>query len=297
MISSRITGSVLIATPDRYFLDRVCTGIVRSTTGSRRSPAARGNYTDYLLTKAAQETALDRREQSRQGFLRRELEWVRRGPPARTTKSKSRLDRYFEIAGEKPPEKALDMELIIPTPPPMGNRAVELTGVGVEFGGRFLFRGLDLSLGPGTRLGLAGRNGAGKTTLLKLICGELSPTEGTVRVGGRPRVNYIGGNRARLDEARTVYEEAGQGSEVVQFGSERLSLRTYLRRFLFTEDQLQTQVRHLSGGERSRLILARILKQGGNLLILDEPTNDLDLPTLRVLEEALTAFAEAMLWW
>ncbi len=290
---ARYPGAVLIATHDRYFLDRVCSGIVELDQGALQR--FDGNYTDYLLTKAEQETALDRREQSRQGFLRRELEWVRRGPRARTTKSKSRLDRYFEIAGDNPPEKALDMELIIPIPTQMGNRAVELTEVGMDIGGRTLFRGVNLKIGPGTRLGLAGRNGVGKTTLLKLICGEMPPTHGTVRVGELTRVNYIDQTRARLDETKTVYEEAGQGSEVVQFGAERLSLRTYLRRFLFTEDRLQTLVRHLSGGERSRLILARILKQGGNLLILDEPTNDLDLPTLRILEEALIAFTGAIL--
>ena len=201
-------GTVLIATHDRYFLDQVCTGIVELDQGVLQR--FDGNYTDYLLTKAEQETALDRREQSRQGFLRRELEWVRRGPRARTTKSKSRLDRYFEVAGDNPPEKALDMELIIPTPPQMGNRAVELTGVGMDVGGRRLFQEVNLKIGPGTRLGLAGRNGAGKTTLLKLICGEMEPTEGTVRVGELTRVNYIDQTRARLDETRTVYEAGSE---------------------------------------------------------------------------------------
>jgi ATP-binding cassette subfamily F protein uup len=223
-------------------------------------------------------------------FLRRELEWVRRGPKARTTKSKSRLDRYFEVAKQNAPEIDKDMDLVIPPPPPLANRIVEFHNVGMELGGKRLFSGLNLAFSAGQRVGIFGRNGFGKTTLLKIMLGQLQPTTGTVKIGQLTKFNYVDQGRLQLNEELTVLDEVSDGSEFVLFGEDRLSVRAYLKRFLFTDDRITTQVKHLSGGERSRLLLARILKNGGNFLILDEPTNDLDLPTLRVLEEALVAF-------
>jgi ATP-binding cassette subfamily F protein uup len=158
-----------------------------------------------------------------------------------------------------------------------------------------LFRGFNFTFENGRRIGVAGRNGLGKTTLLKAIIGELPPTEGTVKKGLLTKFNYVDQGRLQLREDRTVLEEVGDGTEFVIFGEGKLSLRAYLRRFLFTDERIMTQVKHLSGGERSRLLLARILKNGGNFLILDEPTNDLDLPTLRVLEEALIRFPGVVL--
>jgi ATP-binding cassette subfamily F protein uup len=281
-------GTFLVVTHDRYFLDRVTQLIVELARGKFYSYD--GNYTDYLLAKAGREAAEEAIEHKRQMFLRRELDWVRRGPSARRTKSKSKLDRYFEIAAQDGPKLEEQMDLVIPPPPQIGNRVVELTNLGMTFGGRMLFSGFNFTFENGQRIGVAGRNGLGKTTLLKCIVGESKPTEGTVKVGQLTRFNYVDQGRIQLRDDRNVYEEVADGAEVVQFGDETLSVRAYLKRFLFTDDRISAQVKYLSGGERSRLLLARILKGGGNFLILDEPTNDLDLPTLRVLEEALVAF-------
>jgi ATP-binding cassette subfamily F protein uup len=286
-------GAFLLVTHDRYFLDRVASTIVELSGGTFYSYS--GNYTDYLVAKAERQASEELVEHKRQMFLRRELEWVRRGPKARTTKSKSRLDRYFEVAGQERAEVESEMELIIPPPPQLGNRVVELSNVGMTLGGRTLFRNFSFTFENGMRIGVAGRNGLGKTTLVKMIIGDLPPTEGAVKTGQLTKFNYVDQGRLLLREEKTVLEEVSDGTEFVIFGDGRLSLRAYLKRFLFTDDRINTQVKYLSGGERSRLLLARILKNGGNFLILDEPTNDLDLPTLRVLEEALLAFPGCVL--
>jgi ATP-binding cassette subfamily F protein uup len=281
-------GTFLVVTHDRYFLDRVTRLIVELAHGTFAS--YEGNYTDYLLAKAERTAAAETVEHKRQMFLRRELDWVRRGPSARRTKSKSKLDRYYEVAAQSGPPVEQDMDLVIPPPPQLGNRVVETVNLGMSVAGRTLFRGFTFTFENGQRVGVAGRNGLGKTTLLRALIGQLPPSEGTIKVGPLTTFNYVDQARLQLREDRTVYEEVADGSEVVQFGEDQLSVRAYLRRFLFTDDRINTEVRRLSGGERSRLLLARILKNGGNFLILDEPTNDLDLPTLRVLEEALIGF-------
>ena len=286
-------GAFLMVTHDRYFLDRITNSIVELANGQTYSYS--GNYTDYLLAKAEREAAAEVSEHQRQMFLRRELDWVRRGPSARRTKSKDRIERYFEIAGQKPPEIDREVDLVIPPPPPLGNRTVQLVNIGMELGGKWLFSGLNLDFPANQHLGITGRNGLGKTTLLRIILGQLTPTEGTVKTGERTRFNYVDQGRLQLDEEKTVLEEISDGTEFVMFGEHKLSLRGYLKRFLFTDETIGSQVKYLSGGERSRLLLARILKNGGNFLILDEPTNDLDLPTLRVLEEALIAFPGVVL--
>jgi ABC transport system ATP-binding/permease protein len=281
-------GTFLLVTHDRYFLDRLTDHIIELALG--RTYTYTGNYTDYLVAKAEREAAAEVLEHKRQMFLRRELDWVRRGPMAQRTKDKARWDRYFTVADQAPPELDGEVDLVIPPPPPIGNRIVELMNVGMDLGGRRLFSRLNFTFTARQRLGVTGRNGLGKTTLLKIILQQTSPTEGTVKIGQLTQFNYVDQERLQLNEDRTVLEEIGDGTEFVVFGEHRLSLRAYLKRFLFTDERIGTQVKHLSGGERSRLLLARILKKGGNFLILDEPTNDLDLPTLRVLEEALIAF-------
>jgi len=286
-------GTFLVVTHDRYFLDLVTNLIVELANGKFFS--YEGTYTDYLTAKAEREAMEETVEHKRQMFLRRELDWVRRGPSARRTKSKSKLDRYYEIAAQSGPPVEEEMELILPPPPQLGNRVVELTNLGMSLGERTLFRSFNFTFENGQRIGIAGRNGLGKTTLLRIIIGQQQPTEGTVKVGQLTVFNYVDQARLQLREDRTVYEEVADGSEVVHFGEDKLTVRSYLRRFLFTDDRINSQVKYLSGGERSRLLLARILKNGGNFLILDEPTNDLDLPTLRVLEEALVAFPGVVL--
>lgn len=281
-------GAFLVVTHDRYFLDRVVTRMVELSDGKLFSHT--GNYSDYLEAKAERQTADAVVEHKRQMFLKKELEWVRRGPRAQRKKAKTRFERYDEVSSLDGPLVEQDMELVIPPPPALGNRVVDLTGLGMELGGRKLISGFDFVFQNGQRVGICGQNGMGKTTLLKLIVGELQPTEGTVKIGQLTKFNYVDQGRLQLNEEHTTLEEAEDGTEFVQWGESKISLRSYLKRFLFEDDRLSTQVKHLSGGERSRLLLARILKRGGNFLILDEPTNDLDLNSLRVLEEALTAF-------
>jgi ATP-binding cassette subfamily F protein uup len=281
-------GAFLVVTHDRYFLDRVVNRIVELCDGKFFAHA--GNYTDYLLDKAERQAADATIEHKRQMFLKKELAWVRQGPRAQRSKQKNRFERYYDTAAEdvKPVEE--EMELVIPPPPPLGNRVVELNNLGMEIGARHLFSGFNFIFENGRRVGICGRNGLGKTTLLKIIIGQLPPTEGTIKIGQLTKFNYVDQARLQLDDERTVLDEAADGTEFVQWGESKISLRSYLKRFLFADERITTQVKYLSGGERSRLLLARILKCGGNFLILDEPTNDLDLPTLRVLEEALLAF-------
>jgi ATP-binding cassette subfamily F protein uup len=282
------TGTFLVVTHDRYFLDRVATRIVELCNG--KFFWHDGNYTDYLLDKAERQEADAVIEHKRQMFLKKELEWVRTGPRAQRSKAKIRFDRYYEVAAQDRPEAEEDVELVIPPPPQLGNRTVEVNNLAMTIGDRTLFSGFNYTFENGKRIGVCGRNGLGKTTLLKAIIGQLAPSDGTIKTGQLTRFNYVDQGRLQLNENRTVLDEVADGTEFVQWGDTKLSVRSYLKRFLFADERITTQVKYLSGGERSRLLLARILKSGGNFLILDEPTNDLDLPTLRVVEEALIAF-------
>jgi len=286
-------GTFLVVTHDRYFLDRVTRRMVELSDG--RFFSHEGNYTDYLLARAERQAADAALEHKRQMFLKKELAWVRQGPREQRTKQKNRFERYYEVAAEEGPVIEEEVELCIPPPPPLGNRVLDVHNLGVELGGRTLFRGFNFTFENGRRIGVVGRNGVGKTTLLRALIEEQQPTEGTVKTGELTRFNYVDQGRLQLNEEHTVLNEIADGTEFVQWGEAKLSLRGYLKRFLFADDRISTQVKYLSGGERSRLLLARILKNGGNFLILDEPTNDLDLPTLRVLEEALIAFPGVVL--
>ena len=281
-------GTFLVVTHDRYFLDRVAKRMVELYDGKFWSH--NGNYTDYLLAKAERQEADATIEHKRQMFLKKELAWVRQGPRAQRSKQKDRFERYYDEAAKDNLVIEEDMELVIPPPPQLGNRTVEVAGLGMTLGGKKLFSGFDYTFENGQRIGVCGRNGLGKTTLLRAVIGQLPPTEGTVKIGQLTKFNYVDQGRLQLNEDRTVLDEAADGTEFVIWGDSKISVRSYLKRFLFADDRITTQVKKLSGGKRSRLLLAKILKCGGNFLILDEPTNDLDLPTLRVLEEALIAF-------
>jgi ABC transport system ATP-binding/permease protein len=285
---ARYSGSCLFVTHDRYFLDRVATAIVELSRG--KFYRHQGSYTDFMLAKASRETVEEMQEKKRRKFLKRELEWVRRSPGARRTKSIDRIERYFERAAQEEREPEIDIELVIPPAPKLGNRVIELRNLGMELGGRKLFENLSLDIAPRERLGVVGRNGLGKSTLLRLMLGQLLPVSGEIEIGPQTEINYVDQSRTLLDNQKTVWQEVGEGSEHVRLGEETISLRAYLRRMLFTEDRINSKIGLLSGGERSRVLLAKILKRGGNVLMLDEPTNDLDLGTLRLLEEALVAF-------
>ena len=281
-------GACLFVTHDRYFLDSIANRIVELENGECYSHE--GNYNDFLLDKAERVAQLEAEERKRNSFLRRELAWVRRGARARRTKAKARLNAYFEAADRKGPEPEAEVELIIPPATGLGSTILELKDLRMDMGGTTLFEGLSLGFVRKRKLGIIGRNGLGKTTLLRIILGELHPASGQVVVGERTVFNYVDQSRLDMNDENTVIEELGDGREWIMFGEDRMKVWTYLRRFLFADDRMNTKVGRLSGGERSRLLLAKVLKKGGNFLILDEPTNDLDLTTLRVLEEALASF-------
>lgn len=292
----RYPGACLMVTHDRYFLDRVAERILELSDGTIYSHP--GNYTSYLSSKADREAQSEALEDKRQSFLRRELDWVRRGPKARTTKSKSRLDRYYAAESQSGPNRELDVEMILPPPSKLGNRVVDLKEVSLSLGGKTLFQDFSFNFTNGSCIGIVGPNGVGKTSLIRVIIGQLKPDTGSVRVGNLTVFNYVDQHRVRLNDDNNVFNEINDGKDFVQLGGEkgyRISTWTYLRRYLFADDRILTPVRCLSGGERSRLMLAKILKDGGNFLILDEPTNDLDLPTLRVLEEGLVNFGGSSL--
>jgi len=279
-------------THDRYFLDVIATRIIEIDQG--RAFSHPGNYTAFLESKAVRRQIAEQTERRRQRFLREELDWVRSGVKARGTKSRHRMDKFYEIEGMEAPPEEREMDLLIPPPPDLGNIVVELEDAGVNVGSttspRWLFRHLSLSLKPGQCTGIVGRNGVGKTTLLKLCLGQIPPNEGSAVTGKRVKVNYIDQTRMQLDGTGSLLDEISDGNEKLMFGNQPLGARNYLRRFLFNDQRINERVDLLSGGERARLMLAKVLKNGGNLIVLDEPTNDLDLPSLRMLEEALADF-------
>ncbi|MFZ0454775.1 MAG: ATP-binding cassette domain-containing protein [Ignavibacteriaceae bacterium] len=281
-------GTCIFVTHDRYFLDRIANRIVELSAGTFFSHD--GNYTDYLINKTERQSIKETEERKRLQFLKRELDWVRKGPRARRTKAKSRLDNFYEISNQLNDEIELDVDLIIPPSERLGKKVVELKNTGIKLGDKILFEGFNFNFEAGKKIGVVGNNGAGKTTLLKMILGEIVPTTGKIEVGETTDFNYVDQARLLLNDEDTVLKAIGEGNEVIKFGKQQISIRTYLRRFLFADERINTQVSKLSGGEKSRLTLAKILARGGNFLMLDEPTNDLDLPTLRILEEALISF-------
>jgi ATP-binding cassette subfamily F protein uup len=286
------SGAVIFVTHDRYFLDVIATRIIEIDQG--RAFSHPGNYTAFLESKAVRRQISEQTERRRQRFLREELDWVRSGVKARGTKSRHRLDKFYEIEGMEAPPEEREMDLLIPPPPQLGDIVVQLENAGVNVGSathpRWLFRHLDLKLEPGQCTGIVGRNGVGKTTLLKLCLGQISASEGNAVTGKRVKVNYIDQTRMQLDGTGSLLDEISDGNEKLMFGDQPLGARNYLRRFLFNDQRINERVDLLSGGERARLMLAKVLKNGGNLIVLDEPTNDLDLPSLRMLEEALADF-------
>ena len=281
-------GTCIFVTHDRYFLDRIATRIVELSNGTFYSHT--GNYTDYLINKSQRQAIKETEEQKRQNFLRRELQWIIKGPRARRTKAKFRIDNFNDVLSEQKDEVELDVDLIIPPADLLGKKVLDLINVGAELGGKILFKNFNFEFLGGRKLGVIGNNGVGKTTLLRILIGEMPPKWGKIDTGEKTEFNYIDQARLLLNDNDTVIEAIGKGNETIKFGKYQMKIWTYLRRFLFTDDRLNTKVGKLSGGEKSRLTLAKILKNGGNFLLLDEPTNDLDLPTLRILEEALMAF-------
>ncbi len=290
---AKYRGTCLFVTHDRYFLDRISTRIIEVAAGKLNS--YEGNYGDYLLARAERDAVSEKEEHKRQKFLKKELDWVRRRPKARGTKAKDRIDRFFETKEQDGPEEELDVELIIPPAGRLSNRILEAEEISKSLGGKTLFHNLSMKLEGGERLGIVGRNGLGKSTLLKVLLNKMEADSGLVTLGAKTDINYVDQDRLTLDDQKSIHEEVGEGSDHVQLGNESIGIRAYLRRFLFDDDRINTKIELLSGGERSRVLLAKILKRGGNVLVLDEPTNDLDLATLRILEEALLGFKGTVL--
>jgi ATP-binding cassette subfamily F protein uup len=289
----KFRGAFLVATHDRYFLDETCNHIVELQAG--RFHTHKGNYSDYLESNLARMENEQAIELKRKRFLRRELDWIRRGPKARTTKAKFRVDKFHSIKNTQGPDKELSMDLIIPPPGQLANRVVDLINVSLELGGRELIERFDFKFEASMRIGICGRNGLGKTSLLRIVLGQLAPTGGSQKTGVLTQFNYMDQERVQLDPEKTLLQEVAEGADTIPFGNGKLTIRAYLQRFGFDPKRINMKVKSLSGGEKSRLLLARILKHGGNFLIMDEPTNDLDLPTLRLLEEALLAFSGCVL--
>jgi ATP-binding cassette subfamily F protein uup len=252
-----------------------------------------GGYRSYLVQRADRLERESKHEQSRLNTLRRETEWVKRGPPARTTKAKARIDRHAALLASAPAPQPSELEFVIPDGPRLGDFVLRLRGVGKKFGERTILRPFDLELGPGQRLGIVGRNGVGKTTLLKLCLGQLQPDQGQVAIG--PTVQYAGIDQVRsaLDPDKTVLQEVAGGNDYVVVAGRGIRVETFLEQFLFPGPMKHARIASLSGGERNRVLLAKLLCAGGNVLVLDEPTNDLDLASLRALEDALLVFGGA----
>ena len=280
-------GALLLITHDRYLLDRVAERTLEVDQGLVYSYD--GGYMDYLEAKAERLAHEARTEGNRQNFLRTELEWLRRQPKARSTKQKARIDRAEAAKGQAAPkvEKTAVLGLdAIRT----GKTILEFRKLTLEIAGKTLVKDLDFILTSGERLGVVGRNGTGKTSLLRAILGDLAPVSGEVVVGKQTKVAYFDQHRAQLDDSKSIFDNIAQDNSRIQIGGEQLEVRAYLERFLFDTHKQRQPVASLSGGERARVALAKILSRGANLVILDEPTNDLDVATLGALEQLLVDF-------
>ena len=291
-LADRFSGALLLVTHDRYLLDRLVSRTLEVEDGEVHE--YRGGWASYLAAKAEREAHADRVAANRRNYLRRELEWLRRNPKARGTKQKARVERIEAVRDQAPTrrEAAARIELGHAS---VGKTVIEAEDVAVEVGGKRLLEQVELRLSKGDRLGIIGPNGCGKTSLLRVLTGELEPAAGHVRRGKRTRIAFLDQARAGLDPNASIFDNVGEGSTQVVIGDQQLDLRSYLERFLFAARDQRRQVGTLSGGERARVALARTLRRGANLVILDEPTNDLDVATLAALEDALIDYPGALL--
>ena len=286
-------GSCLFVTHDRYFLDRLADRVVELDQGKFYSYD--GSYADFMAGKMERETKLSIAEEKRKHFLAKEIDWIRRSPKARLKRNLGRVKRFDELNAVQDIKIAADMELLIPDPPRLGNKAVDAENISLSFGDKILFKNFSFEFVPGSKVGIIGPNGIGKSSFLKVLTGQLEPDTGKIKYAPALEFNYIDQGKVTLDLEKTVAEEISGGVETIDLGTEKISVWGYLKRFLFEDERINTQVKYLSGGEKARLILAKILKNRCNFLILDEPTNDLDLSSLRMLEDALENFGGALL--
>ncbi len=282
-------GTVVAITHDRYFLDNVAKWILELDRGEGRP--FEGNYSGWLELKAKRLKDEERQEDARSKALARELEWVRLSPKARQAKSKARLNRYEEMVAEAQTDRRdPSLEIVIPPGQRLGGEVVSFEGVSKSFGDRQLIDNLTFKLPRGGIVGVIGPNGAGKTTLFRMIMGVEKPDKGAIKVGDTVKLGYVDQSRDALLETNTIFEEITEGAESMMLGERSINSRSYVSSFNFKGQDQQKRVGILSGGERNRVHLAKMIKRGGNLLLLDEPSNDLDVDTLRALEDGLEKF-------
>ncbi len=286
---SRYPGTIIAVTHDRYFLDNVAQWILELDHG--HGIPYKGNYSSWLEQKQRRLAVEQRTEDRRQKSMARELEWIRQSPKARQAKSQARITAYETMLKQNVAEKEREFELMIPPGPRLGTLVVEAQAIAKAYGENLLFENVSFSLPPGGIVGVIGPNGAGKTTTFKLITGAEKPDRGALRVGDTVKIAHVDQSRDSLPDKQTIFEAISGGEEILKLGSREVNARAYCAQFGFTGADQSKKVGVLSGGERNRVHLARLLKSGANLILLDEPTNDLDVNSIRALEEALENFA------
>ncbi len=282
-------GTVVAITHDRYFLDNVAGWILEIDRG--RGIPYQGNYTGWLEQKRKRLEQEEREDQARQRTLAREAEWIGQSPQARRAKSKARISAYQELLAQAADRAPGSAQIIIPPGPRLGDLVIEADHLRKGFGDRLLIEDLSFKLPPGGIVGVIGPNGAGKTTFSRMVVGQEEPDSGSIRTGDTVKLGYVDQSRDSLDGSKTVFEEVAGGKETIELGKRSINARAYVAAFNFKGGDQQKKVGQLSGGERNRVHLAKLLKSGANLILLDEPTNDLDVDTLRALEDALLDFA------
>ena len=286
---NRYAGTVIAVTHDRYFLDNVAGWILELDRGE--GIPWKGNYSSWLDQKQNRLLQEEKKETDRQKTLQRELEWIKMSPRGRHAKSKARISSYEEMLNEENEKRQKDLEIYIPAGPRLGNVVIEAENVSKSYGDKLLFENLNFKLPPGGIVGVIGPNGAGKTTLFKMIVGQEKPDSGSFKIGDTVKLAYVDQSRDILDPDKTVWQMISSGSEVIDLGKRQVNSRAYVGQFNFNGADQQKKVGVLSGGERNRVHLAIALKAGANVILLDEPTNDLDVNTMRALEEGLLNFA------
>jgi ATP-binding cassette ChvD family protein len=282
------TGTVVMVTHDRYFLDNVTGWILEIDRGN--AIPYEGNYSAYLEAKRKRLQQEAREEDTRQKTLRREQEWMGQSPSARRSKSKARINAYQDLLAESQKLDKRGCQIVIPAPPRLGDLVIEAQNIKKGFGDHLLIENLSFKLPPGGIVGVIGPNGAGKTTLFKMITGHETPDEGTFKVGDTVKLGYVDQSRDSLDGSKTVWEEISGGTDTIKLGKIEMQSRAYVSAFNFRKTDQQQLVKDLSGGQRNRVHLAKMLKSEANVILLDEPTNDLDTETLAALEEAIERF-------
>ena len=282
-------GAILMVTHDRYFLDNVTGWILELDRG--RGIPYEGNYSAYLTAKTKRMAQEEREEGSRQKALSREQEWIASSPKARQAKSKARIRAYDELVAAAENRRPGEAQIIIPVGERLGNVVIEAENISKTYGDRVLFENLSFKLPPGGIVGVIGPNGAGKTTLFRMITGQEKPDRGSINIGETVHLGYVDQSRDSLDGSKNVWEEISGGNDIIKLGKHEMNSRAYCGAFNFKGGDQQQKVCNLSGGQRNRVHLAKMLKSGGNVILLDEPTNDLDTETLSALEDALENFA------